>query len=90
MAPSCQKPTVCHMTKLALVLATHAAASLRAETDIFGGGGCLDISPLVLKAPPSPYISVRLGSTYALFASPTVSYQIQATYQIQMPTLHTC
>lgn len=30
--------SVCHMTKLALVLATHAAASLRAETDILGGG----------------------------------------------------
>lgn len=31
----------CHMTKLALVLATHAAASLRAETDILGGGAVL-------------------------------------------------
>lgn len=29
------------MTKLALVLATHAAAWLRAETDILGGGAVL-------------------------------------------------
>lgn len=53
MAPSCQKPTVCHMTKLALVLATHAAASLRAETDILGGGEeTVLLFLLVLKAPP--------------------------------------
>lgn len=62
--------SVCHMTKLALVLATHAAASLRAETDILGGGGCCLGFSLGSKSSPPPYISFRLSSTYALALPP--------------------